>query len=480
MAVTKIKPVKSTLSKALDYIQNPDKTEGKALVSSFGCSYETADIEFEYTLSKALAKGNNLAHHLIQAFEPGEATPEQAHEIGKRLADEILKGKYEYVLTTHIDKGHIHNHLIFCAASFVDYHKYNSNKKSYYAIRNENDRLCKKYGLTQVIPGKANAPGLIEYTDKADGQRRTRPAKNAGRSYAEYTADKQGGSFKRKLKFAIDITVPQAEDFEDFLKRMEAAGYEIKRGKYVSFRAPGQERFTRCKTLGEDYTEGSIVKRIRGEYITVSIPKSDSKVTATPNKAVNLLIDIDNNVKAQQSAGYSRWAKIENLKMAAKTLNFLTESNLLQYGDLSAKVEEANAAFDKTAAALKAAEKRLSDMTVLMKHLTTYQQSKPEYDGLRAVKDKDAYRREHESAVILHEAAAKAIRAITPPNSKPLSLATIRSEHVRLSEKKDVLAAEYAALKRQAREYGIIKNNVDSILNPGEQRTRGRERGAEL
>jgi hypothetical protein len=115
-----------------------------------------------------------------------------------------------------------------------------------------------------------------------------------------------------------------------------------------------------------------------------------------------------------------------------------------------------------------------------MKHLTTYQQSKPEYDGLRAVKDKDAYRREHESAVILHEAAAKAIRAITPPNSKPLSLATIRSEHVRLSEKKDVLAAEYAALKRQAREYGIIKNNVDSILNPGEQRTRGRERGAEL
>ena len=140
MAVTKIKPVKSTLSKALDYIQNPDKTDGKMLVSSFGCSYETADIEFAFTLSQALDKGNNLAHHLIQSFEPGEVDYEKAHEIGRQLADAVTKGQHEYVLTTHIDKGHIHNHIIFCAVNFVDHHKYVSNKRTYDAYRKAKDR----------------------------------------------------------------------------------------------------------------------------------------------------------------------------------------------------------------------------------------------------------------------------------------------------------------------------------------------------
>ena len=121
MAVTKIKPIKSTLKKALDYIQNPDKTDGKMLVSSFGCSPETADIEFEFTIAQALNRGNNLAHHLIQSFEPGEVDYQKAHEIGKQLADAVTKGKYEYVLTTHIDKGHVHNHIIFCSVNFVDY-----------------------------------------------------------------------------------------------------------------------------------------------------------------------------------------------------------------------------------------------------------------------------------------------------------------------------------------------------------------------
>ena len=186
MAVTKIKPIKSTLSKALDYIQNPAKTEEKMLVSSFGCSYETADIEFAYTLSQALEKGNNLAHHLIQSFEPGEVDYEKAHEIGRQLADAVTKGQYEYVLTTHIDKGHIHNHIIFCAVNFVDYHKYNSNKRSYYGIRNISDRLCRENGLSVVVPGRGSK----------------------GKSYAEYQAEKTGTSWKGKLKIAVDTLYP--------------------------------------------------------------------------------------------------------------------------------------------------------------------------------------------------------------------------------------------------------------------------------
>lgn len=468
MAVTKIKPIKSTLKKALDYICNPDKTDEKILISSYGCSYETADIEFGFTLSQAMNKGNNLAHHLIQAFEPGEVTPEQAHEIGRRLADEVTKGQYEYVLTTHIDKGHVHNHLIFCAVNFMDYHKYNSNKRTLYQIRNASDRLCRESGLSIVKPGKQ-----IEYTDK-DGQRRTRPAKEQGRSYAEYAADNAGGSWKGKLKIAIDTTIPQSSDFEDFLRRMEAAGYEIKRGKYVSFRAPGQERFTRSKTLGEDYTVEGLAECIQGKKRAVSAPKRDSKT-------VGLVIDIENSIKAAQSKGYTQWAKIHNLKQAAKTVNFLTDNNILQYADLRAKVEEITTASEQTGATLKATEKRLSDMALLIKNITTYQQTKPAYDGYRAAKNKTQYRAAHESALILHEAATKALKAVQAGDGGKLpNVATLQTEYTRLTKEKEALYTEYGKLKKQMKEYGIIKQNVDSILKQHPDADRDKERGAEL
>ena len=330
MAVTKIHPIKSTLKKALDYIENPDKTEDKMLVSSFACSYETADIEFEMLLAQAYQKGNNLAHHLIQSFAPGEATPEQAHEIGRQLADEVLQGKYPYVLTTHIDKGHVHNHIIFCAVDMVNQRKYISNKQSYAYIRRTSDRLCKENGLSVVKPGQSK-----------------------GKSYAEWDAQRKGTSWKAKLKAAIDIAIPQAKDFDDFLRLMQAQGYEIKPGKFISFRAPGQERFTRCKTLGEAYTEEAIKERIKGRVIT-RVPKE--------RKGISLRIDLENDIKAQQSAGYEKWVTLHNLKQAAKALNFLTEHGIDTYPDLESRVAEITAASDEAAAALKAMEHRLADM----------------------------------------------------------------------------------------------------------------------
>ena len=355
MAITKIKPIKSTLSKALDYIQNPDKTDEKILVSSFGCSYETADIEFEFTISQALDKGNNLAHHLIQSFAPGEVDYEKAHEIGRQLADAVTKGQHEYVLTTHIDKGHIHNHIIFCAVNFVDYHKYNSNKRSYYGIRNISDRLCRENGLSVVVPGKGSK----------------------GKSYAEYQAEKTGASWKGKLKIAVDALIPQVSSFEELLSQLQAAGYEIKPGKYISCRAPGQERFTRLKTLGADYTEEALREHISGTRTrAVKAPKPQ-------RNGINLLIDIQNCSKAQESKGYEQWAKIHNLKQAAKTLNFLTEHKIEQYADLTAKISEIAAANEQAADSLKTAEKRLADMAVLIKNVTTYQKTKPTYDAYR-------------------------------------------------------------------------------------------------
>ena len=330
MAVTKIKPIKSTLSKALDYIQNPDKTDGKMLVSSFGCSYETADIEFGFTLAQAIDKGNNLAHHLIQSFEPGEVDYEKAHEIGKQLADAVTKGQHEYVLTTHIDKGHIHNHIIFCAVNFVDYHKYNSNKRSYYGIRNMSDKLCRENGLSVVVPGKGSK----------------------GKSYAEYTAEKQGTSYKAKLKTAIDTLIPQVKDFDELLRRLQEMGYEIKQGKYISFRAAGQERFTRTKTLGAAYTEEAIKERIKGVYVAKT-------KTLREDKKIRLVVDLENSIKAQQSAGYERWAKIHNLKQAAKSMNFLTENKIEYYSELESKIADIMTAHDAAAKAVKEVEQRM-------------------------------------------------------------------------------------------------------------------------
>ena len=448
MAVTKIKPVKSTLSKALDYIENPDKTDGKMLISSFGCSYETADIEFGYTLSQALDKGSNLAFHLIQSFAPGEVDYEKAHEIGKQLADAVTKGQHEYVVTTHIDKGHIHNHIIFCAVNFVDHHKYNSNKRSYYGIRNMSDKLCRENGLSVVVPGKGSK----------------------GKSYAEYQAEKTGTSWKGKLKIAVDALIPQVSSFEELLTRLQAAGYEIKPGKYVSCRAPGQERFTRLKTLGADYTEEAIRERIAGR-------RAKAAKAPREQRDVSLLIDIENSIKAAQSKGYEQWAKIHNLKQAAKTMNFLTEHKIEQYADLVSRIEEMSAESGQAADALKNAEKRLADMAVLIKNVSTYQKTKPVYDAYRKARNREKYRAGQEQAIILHEAAARSLKAAGI--AKLPNPAALQSEYEALQAQKEALYADYGKLKKKVREYDIIKQNIDSILQADRQpeREKGTERG---
>ena len=444
MAVTKIKPIKSTLSKALDYIENPDKTDGKMLVSSFGCSYETADIEFGFTLSQAIQKGNNLAFHLIQSFEPGETDAQTAHEIGRQLADAVTKGQHEYVLTTHIDKGHVHNHIIFCAVNFVDHHKYNSNKRSYYGIRNMSDKLCRENGLSVVVPGKGSK----------------------GKSYAEYQAEKTGTSWKGKLKTTVDALIPQVSSFEELLTRLQAAGYEIKPGKYVSCRAPGQERFTRLKTLGADYTEEAVRERIAGRR---------TKVAKAPReqRGVSLLIDIENSIKAAQSKGYEQWAKIHNLKQAAKTMNFLTEHKIEQYADLVSRIEEMAAESGQAADALKNAEKRLAEMAVLIKNVSTYQKTKPVYDAYRKARNREKYRAGQEQAIILHEAAVRSLKAAGI--AKLPNLAALQSEYEALQAQKEALYADYGKLKKKVREYDIIKQNIDSILQADRQPEREKE-----
>ena len=452
MAVTKIKAIRGTLSKAIAYILNPEKTDEKLLVSSYGCASETAAREFEWTRKIAEQKGMNpvriIARHVIQSFEIGEVTPELAHEIGKQFADEILGGKYEYVLTTHIDKDHVHNHLIFNAVDFVDYHAYKSYKRIYYDMREVSDRLCKENGLS-VIP----------------------PSQNKGMGYKEYTEAKRGTSWKQKLKQTIDRLVITAKDYDDFLRLMQEAGYEIKTGKYISFRAEGQERFTRSKTIGENYTEERIKERIAGRT-----PRRSQRQTTA--KGISLIGDIQERIRLIDSKGYEHKAKLTILKEAARTLNYLTENNLLQYADLEKKVEDIHSSYDRTGKELKGVEARLREVQPLIKNISNYQRLKPVYDAFQKAKDKPSFKAKHEAELVIFEAARSTLLAMQGDEKLP-SLKTLQAEQQRLLEEQQRLYDERAKLKKEARMIDTLKANVDDFLKPNTERDQEHQRNSQ-
>ena len=440
------------MSKAIAYILNPEKTDEKLLVSSYGCASETAAREFEWTRKIAEQKGMNpvriIARHVIQSFEIGEVTPELAHEIGKQFADEILGGKYEYVLTTHIDKDHVHNHLIFNAVDFVDYHAYKSYKRIYYDMREVSDRLCKENGLS-VIP----------------------PSQNKGMGYKEYTEAKRGTSWKQKLKQTIDRLVITAKDYDDFLRLMQEAGYEIKTGKYISFRAEGQERFTRSKTIGENYTEERIKERIAGRT-----PRRNRRQTVP--KGISLIGDIQERIRLIDSKGYEYKAKLTILKEAARTLNYLTENNLLQYADLEKKVEDVHSSYDRTGKELKGVEARLREVQPLIKNISNYQRLKPVYDAFQKAKDKPSFKAKHEAELVIFEAARSTLLAMQG-NEKLPSLKTLQVDQQRLLDEQQRLYDERAKLKKEARMIDTLKANVDDFLKPNAERDQEHQRNSQ-
>lgn len=353
-----------------------------------------------------------------------------------QLAKEILGGKYEFVLTTHVDKGHIHNHLIFNTVSFVDHKHYHSNKRSYHFIRRTSDRLCQEHGLSVIVPGQ----------DK-------------GKSYIEHTAAKAGTSYKARLKAAIDRLIPVSNDLEDLLSRLQREGYEIKRGKYISCRASDQERFTRLKTLGIDYTEEAIRSRIAGGSRPSRKPKQR-------DDRIRLLIDI----QSKQGAGLQHWAKLQNLKQAAKTVNFITEHGIESYEELESKLAALTNTRDRSLASIKATESRIADLSLISKYSTTYRKYKPIYDKYKRSPDKEKFLRGHESKIILFEAAARELKRL---NAVPLPSADrINAELAELTASKERLYAEYTTAKQQLREFETIKQNIDSLIPPHKEQER--------
>ena len=410
MAITKIHPIKSTLNLSIKYILNSDKTDKNILISTYMCNEKTSHNQFLNTRKLNNINGTILARHLIQSFLPNEVTPEKAHEIGKSLCKEILKDQYEYVLSTHIDKNHIHNHIIFNNVSFVTGKCYQSNKKTYHKIRSISDKLCKENNLSVVD----------EFYEKYK-----KKFKIKGKSYYEYSHYKKGTSWKSKLRFSIDKAIEKSNTWEEFLKIIKRYGYDIKFGKHIAFKHKDKERFTRSKIIGEDYTEESLRKRIK-----------ESKIKE--------LIDTSNK-RIKSSKSYTHWARKENLKILSNTLLEMRNQNINSLFSLENTIKENIKKLQEIQNNIKIYEDKINHLSKVMECINMVNT--------------------HRKNNTVNETKYKnALKFLKHHYSKMPTTKKIFKELEDLEQKKNTLLKEYSQIKNSNLELNKIKSNYKIII----------------
>lgn len=437
MAYIKIFPIKITVNKALKYITNPDKTDEKLLISSFACSPETADLEFALTRKEGknniMDKGNNLAFHLIQSFKPGEVDTEAAHRLGKLFVDKVLKGKYEYVISTHTDRNHIHNHIIFNATSFVDQHKYISNKRSYYKICRISNRICQENGLATSMP---------------TGEK--------GKSYKENMEYHRGTSWKAKLKVAVDKAIWSSINYEEFLLKMQQSGYEIRQGKYLAFRAPEQKHFTNMKSLGIYYTENNILLRLENNRHKIKSPKNLSK-------EIRLFINISSFVETGNRKGFEHWATLNNLKEAARTFNYLSENHLLNYEDFQNHIHDIDESLNILSKQIIQLDTNISHEQLIKKYCNSYRTIRKIIENEKNTTNPHQYRVKYRAEYQIHDTLKRQLLelGIKKIPSFDHQNATIK----KLENEREVFISERLRLEKERAFLSIIQNNFCALLN---------------
>ena len=437
MAITKIHPIKSTLNLAIVYITNEEKTDEKILVSTNKCFASTAHTAFMKTREDNKVNGSVLARHLIQSFMLGEATPEIAHQIGMELCKRILKDQYEFVLTTHIDKGHIHNHIIFNNVNMVTGKCYQSNKRSYHQIRYQSDKLCKENNLSVID----------EFYETYRKKYKTN-----GKSWYENDQFKKGTSWKSRLQFDIDRAIKQSKDWDDFIKRMAALNYETKYGKHIAFKHKDKGRFTRAKTIGEDYTEDRLKERILDNA---------NQRTYTVKKRVGNIIDIENNEKIKSSKGYEYWATKHNLKTAADTVLLMREKGFKSISQLDEYIKESALKRQDLQDQIKVVDNKISTLSNIMEQVHTVKLYRQIYLEYKKDPFDKAFFEEHKSEITLYENALLDLKKYYSklPNSKD-----ILKELDSLHEKKNTLMQEYSSSKSDMKELYQIRKNYEKYM----------------
>ena len=405
MHVIKGQTVAHTVHERLSYAINPDKTNSGQLVKAYGCEPETAagemllcKKEYETYIGRSEEKKSDIVLYQIrQSFKPGEITPEKAQEIGYELAMSFTKGKYQFVVATHTDHAHIHNHIIFNSTSIDHTQKFRNFLGSSEAIRKISDKLCLENGLS-----------IIELPKQGPSH------------YGKWLGDKKPLSWQEKLRQTIDAVMAQKPaDFDAILKLMAENGYEVKQGQHLAFKANGQQKFTRLRSLGEGYSEDELRSVILGK--TVHTPKAKVPNRKNPDK-INLLVDIQAKLQAGKGPGYERWAKVFNLKQMAQTINFLTENNITDYEKLVEKTKAATDRYHELSQQIKDLEKRMAEITELKKHIINYAKTKEIYTAYRESGFSGRFYEANAEDILIHQSAKQAFSLLSAkqiPAMKP-------------------------------------------------------------
>lgn len=441
-------PPPQTIHDRIAYAVNPAKTDRGQWVIAYGCDPATAAAEMlltkrEYELQNGpeRAKSSNiLLYQIRQAFAPGEITPEKAQQIGYELAMRFTKGKHQFIVATHVDKQHIHTHILINSTVMDGSRKFRNFLGSSFALRKISDRLCLEHGVS-----------IIEHPGKAH------------KHYGKWLGDEKPLSQRDLLRNDIDNALAKKPaSFDAFLSNMRATGYDIKQGKYPAFRKAGQQRFIRLRSLGEAYSEDSIRAIVAGEKpLSVQRKRSHPPATEAPDR-VNLLMDIESKLLAGKGVGYEHWAKKFNLKQMAQTLNYLTEHQLLDYEKLAACAREASTQFGALSSEIQSTETRMRELVNLRKHIFHYRETRDVYIAYRQSGYSKQFYAEYEAEILLQKAAKTAFDAL--PDRKIPSLKELNVEFESLLAKKKKAYGEYQQARREMQDVLTAKANVDAIL----------------
>jgi len=451
------KTIAQTLAARVGYAKNPDKTGDGELVSSYRCAWQSAEAEFllskqEYGKRRAKRRDwgarDVLAYHIRQSFKPGEVSPEEANAIGMELAMRFTKGRHALIVATHIDRAHVHNHIIFNSTSIDCTRKFRDFIRSGRAVRRISDLVCIEHGLS-----------VIE---------ETKP--NNSKDYGEWLGDGKRQSWQGLLRRKIDETLPACDTFESFIEAMRAAGYEANTArKHITMKAPGQKKPTRLDTLKGRHAEQAIRERIaaqraiHGGVGDGTEQKKPGKAAVAPAEGkLNLLIDIQAKIRQGMGAGFEHWAKVANLKEAAKTLMFLQDSGIASYDELERKAASASARFRELSGKIKAAGERQSEINYIQRQIGVYSKTRAVYAEYRESGYSKKHRAEHEADIMLHQAAKKAFDALGL--QKLPTIKSLQAEYRQLACDKNKLYAEYRRAKDGMKNLATAKANAESIL----------------
>ena len=449
--IGKGRTVSTAISDILDYVENPEKTDGGRLITSYQCDSRIADAEFLFAKRQYIAKTGRqrgaddvLAYQIRQSFVPGEITPEEANRLGYELAMRFTKGKHAFIVCTHIDKAHIHNHIIWNSTTLDCTRKFRDFLGSGRAVRRLNDTICIENGYS-----------IVE------------TPKHRGKSYNKWLGNKPP-SHRDRLRMAIDTALEKKPaDLEALLALLREAGIEVSpRGKSIRLKAPGQDRFVRldADSMGEGYNVDALLEVLSGKRTHTPSAK---KIPQPDAPKVNLLVDIQAKLQAGKGAGYARWASVFNLKQMAQTLNYLTEHGLLEYAALAARTDEATARCSNLLEQIKAAEQRMAEIAVLKTHIINYSKTRDVYVAYRKAGYSKAFKAEHESEILLHQAAKKYFDSLGM--KKLPTVKSLQAEYAALLAEKKSVYADYRKARDEMRELLTVKANVDRILGLEEQ-----------